>query len=205
MQKDQTTEQLIKSVAKKIFHEKGYGSTRTRDIAEAAGINTALLNYYFRSKENLFNIVMLESVQEMFSFIYNIVNDENTNLSHKIDAIVNRYTEVFTDNPKLPLFVLSEIQANPERLMNKSGIPRNILMNSYFFKQLEDQIKWESIDTTPLNIFLNIISLTIMPAIARPIMFYVHSMDNSEFDNFIDNRRKQIPVWIKGMLKLKEE
>lgn len=69
MEKDISTEEKIKEAARKIFMEKGFGSTRTREIAEAAGINSALLNYYFRSKEKLFEIIMMESVQEMFAFI----------------------------------------------------------------------------------------------------------------------------------------
>ncbi len=204
MQKDQTTEEKIKLTAKKLFHEKGYGQTKTRDIAEAAGINTALLNYYFRSKENLFNIIMLESVQEMFSFIRDIVSNEETSIESKIDAIVNRYIDIFRENPNLPLFVLSELQTDPEKLMQKSKIPKNILTDSYFFKQINDHIKKSEVNITPIHVFLNIISLTILPVVARPIMSYVYSMNTVDLGNFIEERRQLIPLWIKTMLKLEK-
>jgi AcrR family transcriptional regulator len=55
---DTTTEAKIKAAARVVFHKKGFAATRTRDIAEEAGINLALLNYYFRSKEKLFDIIM---------------------------------------------------------------------------------------------------------------------------------------------------
>lgn len=204
MQKDQTTEEKIKQAAKKIFHEKGYGQTRTREIAEAAGINTALLNYYFRSKENLFNIIMLESVQEMFSFLRDIVNDSKTSIIEKTTKIVDRYVNVFYENPNLPVFVLSEIQANPERLMQKSGIPRNIMTESHFFKQLDEQIKKAGMEIAPLQIFLNIVSLSILPVVGRPIMLYVYTMGEDAFKESIKERQKLIPMWIKLMLKLDE-
>lgn len=202
MQKDQTTEEKIKLTAKKLFHERGYGLTKTRDIAEAAGINTALLNYYFRSKENLFQIIMLESVQDMFSFIRDMAYDEDTSLSSKIDAIVNRYIDIFRENPNLPLFVLSELQADPERLMQKSKIPKNTLTDSYFFRQIEEQIKKTGINITPIHVFLNIISLTVLPIVARPIMSYVYDMDTIGHRDFIEERRQLVPLWIKNMLQL---
>lgn len=80
---DTTTEEKIKIAARTVFHKKGFAATRTRDIAEEAGINLALLNYYFRSKEKLFNIIMLETV---FGFMQNMVmmlNDEKTTLEKR--------------------------------------------------------------------------------------------------------------------------
>ena len=60
---DPSTEEKIKIAARSVFHKKGYAATRTRDIAEEAGINLALLNYYFRSKEKLIDIIMTETMQ----------------------------------------------------------------------------------------------------------------------------------------------
>lgn len=199
---DKTTENRIKDAARKIFHEKGYGTARTREIAEAAGINTALLNYYFRSKENLFNIIMTESLQDMFANIFNVINDENTDLSQKIEAIVDRYMAIFQNNPNLPLFVLGEIQANPEKLLQKTGLPRNLLPDSFFFKQMHNQLKKESIDIQPLQIFINIISLTILPIVANPLLKFMHTMTDDDYSRFIEERRVLILRWVKDMLKL---
>ncbi|HCO67543.1 MAG TPA: TetR family transcriptional regulator [Dysgonomonas sp.] len=202
MQPQKTTEEKIKEVARKIFMEKGYGLTRTRDIAEAAGINTALLNYYFRSKEKLFNIIIAESIKELFSTLLDIIENDKTDLSYKIDTVVNRYADVFLASPNLPLFVLSELQSQPELFFKQVGIPGNILLDSYFFRQLEEQLQKINLKIEPIHIFVNMIALTILPVIARPIMNHVHSMDSDGFSNFIEVRRKLVPIWIKDMLKL---
>ena len=82
---DTSTEERIKQAARKVFHQKGYAATRTRDIAEEANINHAMLNYYFRSKEKLFEIVMMETMTQFFKGVGSILNDENTSLEEKIE------------------------------------------------------------------------------------------------------------------------
>ncbi len=62
-----STEEKIKEAARRVFTQKGYAATRTRDIAEESGLNLALINYYFRSKEKLFDIIMLEHLQIVHS------------------------------------------------------------------------------------------------------------------------------------------
>jgi len=72
---DDSTEEKIKDAARMVFTEKGYAATRTRDIAEKAGINLALLNYYFRSKEKLFDMIMLEKLMHLMKGIVQVAND----------------------------------------------------------------------------------------------------------------------------------
>ena len=111
---DVTTEQKIKEAARKVFTRKGYAATRTRDIAEEAGINLALLNYYFRSKQKLFEQIMFEKVQQLFGLIAPVLNDASTTLEFKVEQIVTLYIDMIKANPDLPLFVLSEIRNHPE-------------------------------------------------------------------------------------------
>ena len=82
------SEERIKAAARKVFHQKGYAGTRTRDIAEEAGINHAMVNYYFRSKEKLFQIVMIETMTYFFQGISAILNEETTSLEQKIEQVV---------------------------------------------------------------------------------------------------------------------
>src|SRR5580698_3307924 len=110
--KEQSTEEKIKAAARKIFTKKGYAATRTRDIAEQAGLNLALLNYYFRSKEKLFEIVMIEKVQQLLAFMSPVLNNPDTSLHEKIDLITPSYIDMLLKNPDLPMFVLSEIKSN---------------------------------------------------------------------------------------------
>ncbi|MGN6539204.1 MAG: TetR/AcrR family transcriptional regulator, partial [Ginsengibacter sp.] len=83
IEKDTSTEEKIKEAARKVFMEKGFAATRTRDIAEESGINLALLNYYFRSKEKLFHEVMSEKIQQFFGVLFPIINDSSTKLETK--------------------------------------------------------------------------------------------------------------------------
>jgi AcrR family transcriptional regulator len=111
---DTSTEEKIKVAARKIFLRKGFAATRTRDIAEEAGLNLALLNYYFRSKEKLFDIIMLENLQHFIEGIKDILNDKQTSLAQKIEAIVNNYINLLMHQPELPLFVLHELRSHPK-------------------------------------------------------------------------------------------
>ncbi|WP_029905698.1 TetR/AcrR family transcriptional regulator [Prevotella sp. 10(H)] len=206
MEKDISTEERIKQAARKVFQEKGYGQARTRDIADAAGINLALLNYYFRSKEKLFDIIMEESMQQVFGLIVGLVNDEKIGLSEKIDLIVNRYIDSLWENPNLPLFVLSEIQANPRKVMEKAGLSNHIIVGNYLYKQVQEQIDIKGIKgLTPLHVFVNIVSMTVFPIVGRPLLLSMHSpMTDEEYKDFVDGRRTLIPMWIKAMLKMDE-
>ena len=102
-----STEEKIKEAARTVFTKKGYAGTRTHDIAEEAGINLALLNYYFRSKEKLFKVVMIEKMQKLFGILSPTLNDATTSLDQKIVLIVNLYADMLLKNPDLPIFVLS--------------------------------------------------------------------------------------------------
>src|SRR5215203_1539650 len=94
LEADLSTEEKIKDAARKVFTQKGYSATRTRDIAEEAGINLALLNYYFRSKEKLFEQVMMERMQQLFGTLLPYIIDAQTSLDDKLDLIVTHYIDL---------------------------------------------------------------------------------------------------------------
>src|SRR6187402_682594 len=91
---DTSTEEKIKNAARTVFHKKGYAATRTRDIAEESGINLALLNYYFRSKEKLFELVMMEKLQKLFGSLAPVLNDTSLDIEAKITLIANNYIDM---------------------------------------------------------------------------------------------------------------
>ncbi|WP_303848620.1 TetR/AcrR family transcriptional regulator [Apibacter mensalis] len=202
MVRDVSTEQKIKEAAKRVFQKKGFGLTRTRDIAKEAGINLALLNYYYRSKENLFEIVMQESIEEMFSYLEHIMNNKQTTLTEKIDAGVLRYIEGMSKNSNLPLFLFSELQANPQHLFDGVKIPEGFIQETYMFKQINEQINKEKLNFTAIHFFINLVSMSIFPIIGQPFIKYVTKMDEKSFTDFIEQRKTLVPIWLKSMLKL---
>ena len=205
MTKDLSTEEKIKQAAKEIFQQKGFAGAKTRDIAERAGINLALLNYYFRSKEKLFGLVMEDSVQELFLIIRTEVFDSESSLIEKIVKIVNTYFDVLKTNANLPLFILGEIQANPDTFAERLNLPNDFLVNTALYQQVKAQLKIAGIEhINPLHILINVLSLTIFPFIASPMIRTLSNFPDNNFDLFIEERRTQIPIWIKSMLKIED-
>lgn len=199
---DQNTEFKIKGAAKKLFFRKGYARTTTRDIAELAGVNTALVNYYYRSKEQLLNTIMLESISKFYLVITEVINNKEIDLSNKIDLVVNKYIDILSENPQIPIFLLSEIKNNSEGIFKQLNIEINTLRCSNIIAQLEEQIKEKQLPGSPLHYIVNILSMSIMPIAAKEFVQLIHEIDNTEYLKFIDERRILIPIWIKSMLKL---
>ncbi|SHM28943.1 TetR/AcrR family transcriptional regulator [Flavobacterium chilense] len=193
--KDASTEEKIKEAARTVFTQKGYSATRTRDIAEEAGINLALLNYYFRSKEKLFELVMAEKVAKLFGVIAPIVNNEKTSLDEKVTLIVDAYIVMLTQNPGLPLFVLSEIRNNPEHFGNRIQAGK-LLTESYFVKQLMEKKP----DIHPFHFVLNILSMSIFPFIAKPVLESAGVMTSTQLSDFTEERKTLIVQWFKAMI-----
>ncbi len=191
---DLTTEQKIKEAAVIVFTKKGYGNARTRDIAEEAGINLALLNYYFRSKEKLFAIVMTERIQKMFGVLFPVLNDSSTTLDEKLATIAENYINMLTEHPELPIFVLSEIRNNPEQFSHKLQV-KAILTQSVFIKQLRERKP----DINPLHFLMNLLGMTVFPFIGKPVLQAAIGND-SDFNNLMEERKRLIPKWIVGML-----
>ena len=199
------SEERIKAAARKVFHQKGYAGTRTRDIAEEAGINHAMVNYYFRSKEKLFQIVMIETMTYFFQGISAILNEETTSLEQKIEQVVAKYIDLLLEEPELPTFVFNEVRTNPEPFIENSPIYK-ALQNSVLARQYAEAVaRGEVSEPNLLQMVLNVISLVIFPFITQPILIALNKMDNDQYKALILERKKLIPQWIKAMLFVEEK
>ncbi|MDR3272445.1 MAG: TetR/AcrR family transcriptional regulator [Flavobacteriaceae bacterium] len=185
-----STEEKIIFAAEKVFTEKGYAASRTRNIAEKAGINAALLNYYFRSKEKLFQKVMNRKALLLCENLLPIFTDENTSLKRKVEQIVDVYIDLLSENPNLPLFVIGEIQKNDFGFFNSFPL-KEILGNSNIINQLKE------IDSkiNPLHFLMNLLSMCVFPFIAKPILTNFSLMNDTEFQTFVNQRKQLIPKW----------
>ena len=199
--KKQDTEQKIKEAAREIFQKKGFASTKTRDIAEAADVNLALLNYYYRSKELLFNKIMLEVMSAFMKSIFSIFQDEHTTLEQKLELIASKYINKVKSNPDIPNFLLNELRSRPEKFFQKI-IEGKRFKGFYIYTQLVDQIGEERVkELNPIHIMMNLISLTLFPFVGKPMIRMVTGIDNAEFNEMMEERKKLIPMWIMQMLK----
>ncbi len=192
-----STEERIKEAAKIVFTRKGYAATRTRDIADEAGINLALLNYYFRSKEKLFDIIMMERVEKLLSVLGPIINDQKTKLDDKVKLLADKYFLLLAENPDLPLFVLSEIRNHfsAKRQPNQLG---KLLRESYLIKQLHD--KKPRLD--PIQVAMTLLGMIVFPFIAKPLLFGPDKKQQLAFDRLIKERKKLIPLWFEACMRV---
>ncbi len=203
--KDASTEEKIKEAARKLFTQKGFAATRTREIAEEAGINLALLNYYFRSKEKLFDMIMKENMHLFLGTMIENINNNPRPFDEQLDFVVSKYIDMVLANPTLPFFVLNLIQSGKlANLEKEDPIFRDMeQLRSSFLVKIEHAMKKGEIKTMhPLHIMANVMSLVIFPFIASSLlMSRAGNMSRIEFENLMLERKKLIPAWIKEMIK----
>lgn len=193
-----STEEKIRQAARKVFLQKGYAGTRTRDIAEEAGINLALLNYYFRSKQKLFEVVMLEKIQKLLLGLLPSIHDETTTIEEKIDLIVNGYIDVLTENPDLPIFVLSELQKGSFESFPAIPVVEQV-KKSTLFRQLNEKRP----DLNPVHFIVTLLGMTIFPFVARPIIMLSGMTDEQSYMKLMQERKTLVSKWMKNILNEK--
>lgn len=198
---DNNTEEKIKNAARTVFYSKGYAATKTRDIAEAAGINLALLNYYFRSKEKLFQDIMMETLLTFFQSMSLVINDNDTSLESKVETLVDNYVELLIKEPLIPVFIMSELRNDVGKLLEQLPI-KKMLSGAVILKQLsEERTKLNLPLMNPLYFISNLLGLVLFPFIASPILKHVGELSQEQFNGMMIERKKMIPVWVMGMVK----
>lgn len=194
--KDKSAEEKILVAARKVFTTKGMAGARMQDIADEAGINKALLHYYFRDKDKLFEVVFMEEAQKFFPKINAIFNSD-VPLFEKIENFVNEYIDEMQDNPYLPWFVMNEVNRDPDQFLYKIWGKDNLPNPGKFLEQIEKEIKKGTIKRIhPMHLFMNLLSMTIFPFVARPMMIRNMQMSDTQFTQVMEQRRKEIPKFI---------
>lgn len=204
MKKDRNTEQDIIEAARLVFQEKGFKEATMRDIASRANINMAMVHYYFRSKENLFFMILDEAFRLLVEKIVAVLTNEELDIFDKIRTIVREYITFFSEKPYLPQFLMGEVIRNPE------WIGKRMLENMSFltiFRTFSDQLEKEYEKGTirqisALSLLLNIISLCVFPAIIKPMAYQVNDCDNSVFDLVIEDRKTEVADFIIKAIKI---
>ncbi len=194
------TRESILNAARSVFVKKGYNGARMQEIADEAGINKALLHYYFRNKETLFEMILFEALKAIQAGIF-VVLESEMDFFEKIRFFCKQYIGFLQSNIYLVSFILHEINQDPEKLVQyftRAGIkaPKKLMI------QMEEEVQKGSIrKTDPLQLILNILSLCVFPFVARPIVMGVFSIQDKEFDEMIERRKKEIPEWIISSIK----
>lgn len=194
-------EERILAAARKVFTEKGMAGARMQDIANEAGINKALLHYYFRDKDKLFEVIFMQEAQKFFPKI-NMIFESDMPLFEKIENFVSEYIDEILENPYLPWFVINEVNRDPDRFMQKVWGDINLPKPTKLLEQIEKEAKKGMIKKiNPVHLLLNLLSMTIFPFIAKPVVTRNLRLNESKFREIMEQRKKEIPRFIIDSIK----
>jgi len=198
---DKQTEEKIFEAATEVFVEKGMDGTRMQHIADRAGINKSLLHYYYRTKDRLFEAVFEKIADQMFRK-FAPVFDENLSLEEKIRFFYREHIEFLKKNPRLPSFILNEINRNPERI-------RKLLKNIDIDKlwktienQHKDELKKYNIDRKKIpQLMTSIASLSVFPFAARGIFEVIFEKTGTSFNDYLEERKEYVAEFVIRAIK----
>ncbi len=205
--RDTDTEQRILDAARAVFIRRGTAGARMQEIAQEAGVNQALLHYYFRSKDRLAEAVFRQVAGRILPTVFEILGSD-ASIEEKVGRFVNLYIDSLSASPFLPGYILSELHHHPERATQLfasavGGSPDQIATT--VLAALRAQIN-ERVDAgamrqiAPEQFLVNLLSLCVFPFAARPFLRVALGLDDDAFARFIDERKRELPTYIRKAL-----
>lgn len=202
------TEQRILDAAHAVFVRRGSAGARTQEIAAEAGVNKALLHYYFRSKDRLAEAVFRRAASQLLPVAIGVLSSE-LELEQKVERVVDLYMDQLLKSPYLPGYILSELAHHPERVrqlfaemsggIQPDHIKRRVLAT--LKAQIDERVRAGTMaPITPDQFLINLMSLCVFPFAARPMFMAVLDLDEKGFERMIERRRKQLPgFFLRGL------
>ncbi|MDR2383159.1 MAG: TetR/AcrR family transcriptional regulator [Prevotellaceae bacterium] len=188
----QSVEDRIIKAARYTFYEKGYNGTSMRDIARKAGVNYALLHYYFKTKDKIFEIVFTEAFSMLFQRLGKALASD-ANIFEKIKLMVAGYVQTAQQYPQLPGFVMNELAVNFQLMMpvlekHKKQNSVTHLFDS-FYAEIEQAIQRGLIkEVNPKDLCTDILSMSLFPFIAQRCLTALIYEDRKSFKQMIAQR-----------------
>ena len=198
--KDSKTEHIILDAAKRVFQNKGMDGARMQEIADEAQINKAMLHYYYRSKQLLFEAVFNNAFSLLAPQLNSILNDESS-VEEKIRNFTTNYISFISKHPYLPTFIIQELNRNPDfvlKMKEKKGFP-NI---EKFKKQIDVEIREGILKPIKAEqLFINIMALNIFPFVASPLIKAFVDIDDKAFKQLVEDRKTEVADFIINSIK----
>lgn len=198
--KDQNTEQAIMNAAVEIFQSKGMAGARMQEIADKAGINKALLHYYFRNKQMLFEAVFKSALGQLAPEISKIFNAD-LSIEEKITAFVSYYIPFVNQNRFLPVFVIQELNNNPvfaEQFFSANALPKT---EKFRYQLIEASKIGEIRNLDPDQFILDLFAVVVFPFVGRPLMKNLLQKDDQGFDDLIQGRIEHVTTMLLNSIK----
>ncbi|MGC1632745.1 MAG: TetR/AcrR family transcriptional regulator [Gelidibacter sp.] len=199
-EKEATTEQQILNAAKDVFQSKGMEGARMQEIADVAGINKAMLHYYYRSKQLLFEAVFNNAFSLLAPQLNIILNDDSS-IEDKIKSFTFNYTSFMMKHPYLPNFIIQELNRNEDfvlKLKENTGFP-----NLEKFKaKVDTEINQGLINPIDAEqLFVNILALNIFPFLGKPLVKAFTDKDEKTYKEFVERRKTEVADFIVNSIK----
>jgi len=191
--RNQNTEQNILNAAEKVFLEKGFDRATTTEIARLAGVNHAMLHYYYRTKENLFAKIFSTKVEEVIHSLLFILSQDMP-FQDKIKHGIEAHFDYLAKNPKLPFFIMNEFLLHSGRV--KIFQPSILIAVNHLYASFDRDINQElALGTirpiTAENLLYNIIALNVCAFIAQPAITELFNWNNTNYKQFVEERKKE--------------
>lgn len=201
-------EQRILDAAHRVFLRRGSAGARTQEIADEAGVNKALLHYYFRSKERLATAVFHRAAAKLMPPVIAVLASD-AELEDKVHRVIEIELDVLLRHPYLPGYIISELTHNPARakqfLTALSGVPLEEIATGpldILSRQIRAAARAGRIRAiAPDQFILNLLSLCIFPFAARPMVQTVLHLDDEGFARLIARRRRELPLFFLEALR----
>lgn len=201
--KTENTDLEILNAAKEIFQQKGMAGARMQEIADKAKINKALLHYYYRSKQLLFEAVFKSAFQLLAPQLNKVLNDD-CDLFEKIENFTESYVSFVVKHPFLPNFVIQELNKNPD-FMQKLRAQKNFPSIKKFSLQVEESIARGIIRPIEAEqLLINILSLNIFPFIGQPLLMALINVDKDKYNKILLNRKNEVAAFIINSIKIRK-
>lgn len=198
---DTSKEADILNAAKRIFQRKGMDGARMQEIADEAGINKALLHYYYRSKQLLFEAVFKGAFLLLAPQLNKVLNEESS-LFDKIKNFTNSYISFVMKHPYLPNFIIQELNRNPE-FIKKLVSDKHFPNLEKFKKQVDISVKEGIIkQISAEQLFINIMALNLFPFLASPLIKGFLQISDSDYNNLLERRKTEVANFIIDSLRL---
>ena len=199
-QKDASTQDRILQAARKVFIEKGMAGARMQDIANEAGINKALLHYYFTSKDMLFEQIFSNTSKTFIPHVNELLQSDIP-LFEKIEHICEDYISMVMRNPFMPLFLINEVNKQSSDFLKRMwGKQKPDL--SKFIEQVKQEVKKGAIKPIhPAHLYMNIMSMCVFPFVGKPMMQIMTKLTDKEFNRLMEERKKLVPQLIIDSIK----
>lgn len=186
---DKLTEERIFDAATEVFEEKGLAGARMQHIADRAGINKALLHYYYRTKDKLFDAVFTALAKKILSKFSPVI-EEDLSLEEKIRFFFREHISFLQKNPRLPGFILNEINSNPDRIRKLiSAFDINSLWNTILEQHRHELHKYNITEETLPQLLTSIASLSVFPFAARGIFEVLLESRGIAFNDYLEHRK----------------